>query len=185
MPEEQIKTAENEIKLENADSPEVKTQETEATQYNIVTEKLPCVLTDEEKAAMGDKLAEQTQEMLDLETEKKALAVIFNNQIKEKKGLIKEMSAQITSGAQERHVKCDEVPEWEKDRIRVIRQDTGELVREREILPEEKQETMFNKEVSEGPSDDLPFNTDEEQVEVAAEQKFQQWDDSDGVMTVR
>jgi hypothetical protein len=101
-------------------------------------EKLPVPLTDSEKVQAGERLA-RTLAAIKVDEEKRK---DINADIKAKKKELDSLEKMLTSGVEQRHVKCREVMDWPRKSVTVTRMDTSEVITERPMRQDELQIKM-------------------------------------------
>ncbi len=108
----------------------------------VFTEKLQCLLTQEERLIRGEELAELMLTTHKLELEKKT----FNDDIKQQLGQADEraqdVGRQLREGKEWRDIECREIPDYEHGQVDIVRMDTNEVIRSRRMRPEERQQPM-------------------------------------------
>lgn len=96
--------------------------------------------TEEEIANFSRKLAEETQLLESAEAEKKVAVAQFSERIARHKGTSSGAARNICMGYEMRMVECDVILDTPTvGAARVIRKDTGEVVKERAMSSEEMQ----------------------------------------------
>jgi len=113
---------------------------------NKTTEYLKCVLTEEEIKEVGGNLARKYSQIQDLEAQKKSVVSDFKARID---GLTAEASRCaniIQNGYEFRTIDCEIVKDFAEGKIRTVRTDTGEVIKERDMTSKERQEKMFGEE---------------------------------------
>lgn len=95
---------------------------------------LKCELTEEEKAETANKLALNVAEYNEVEEEKKAVTQNYNERLKLLRTLQTKWAKEVETGLEDRPVVC----EWdyhspESGQMRLIRQDTFEVVEVRKM----------------------------------------------------
>ncbi|MCE5310751.1 MAG: hypothetical protein LLG20_24185 [Acidobacteriales bacterium] len=100
-----------------------------------VTEQLTCVMTDAEVMERGEQLARAIELMESAESRKKAAA----RDEKAKEALASTLKLAILYRQEVRNVMCRQVPDFETGRVAIIREDTGALVRQRDLTSGERQ----------------------------------------------
>lgn len=99
---------------------------------------LRCYLTNAEKLERGQRVAELTYTIDGLEAEKKAEADRYKGKISEAEGLRKQLSGVLRDGYEMRPVECRIEMHYDLGRVWTIREDTGELIDDREMKEEER-----------------------------------------------
>lgn len=107
------------------------------------TEYLKCLLDDLELRDTGISLARHNSKVASLEAEKKA----FNDQIKAQitaaEAEILRLSGILQNGYEYRQVEITIDRDYDEKIIRIIRQDTGEIVREEKMTADDLQVSAF------------------------------------------
>ena len=118
-------------------------------------ELLSCRLTDSEIGRYSAELSGLVLGLEELEEEARETAKEFREQIKARKKSQTALASKIRSRSEVRAVKCKIVPNLEAGLVDVIRLDTGELVRSREMSAEEERAFRQQRLELDGPSDGL------------------------------
>lgn len=100
-------------------------------------EKLLCPLTPEETATKSAMFVRAVTEAGELEAEAKLAAQEARGKLKEKKKEIEDLRKMLHAGKEERPVRCQEEADVRRNVFRTVRLDTGELVGERVMTPDE------------------------------------------------
>lgn len=100
-------------------------------------EKLLCPLTAEETATKSAMMVRAVTEAGELEAEAKLAAAEARGKLKEKKKEIEDLRKALHAGKEERPVRCQEEADVRRNVFRKVRLDTGELVGERVMTPDE------------------------------------------------
>ena len=106
---------------------------------NEVVETLRVQLTPDERIQRGTALAKLNLELVQLEEQKAEAVRSWAEKIKAKKIEGGRLAHDVDTGTEERPIKCDERPRFGELVVEVVRRDTGEVVRTRPMLPEERQ----------------------------------------------
>ena len=101
------------------------------------------VFSQEEKRDLAASLADLTLEVESLEEQKKTTATQFKNQIDKITAELKGAAQGIRSGYEMRYVDCEVTNNFAEKRVDFFRVDTGELIRTRDMRPEELQGNLF------------------------------------------
>jgi len=101
--------------------------------------KLPCKLTDKERALAGESVAELVKQTEELEMEKKAYTASVGGQIKILMEKISRQSAMIRDGVEMRMVECELSLNYTTLKATVTRKDTKVEVETRDLNEDEKQ----------------------------------------------
>ncbi|MFH1953144.1 MAG: hypothetical protein ABIL06_16190 [Pseudomonadota bacterium] len=119
------------------------TKRIEIKNFSACKEHLKCVLTEKEIKECGLSLALANSSVTDLDAQKKK----FNDQIKADisghEATISKMASMIQNGYEYRQVECAIEKDFDSKVIRIIRLDTGEVVRETTMTADELQEKLF------------------------------------------
>ena len=107
-----------------------------------VVKELRCKLTDEELLARGQELARALEQMQKREADGKAFAANVKSDIEQYKKEGLRLTSHIAEKSEWRKVECDEVHDFEAGTVSVVRLDTGEVVSERRMWDEERQEDL-------------------------------------------
>lgn len=132
-------------------------------------ESLKCILTDDEKQKLGSDMAEAVARIAESEADLKS----FQTQIKAKVAAIKAKvaadeavvmtcSEKICSGYEFRRVECEEVKDYERNEVNVIRLDNYGFVRTRKMEPGERQKNLPLKEETKGDNGGQPVEVMQE-----------------------
>ena len=107
-----------------------------------VVKELRCALTDEELLARGQALARALEQMQKREADGKAFAANVKSDIEQYKKEGLRLTSHIAEKSEWRPVECNEVHDFEAGTVSVVRLDTGEVVSERRMWDEERQEDL-------------------------------------------
>ena len=122
-----------------------------------VVKELRCALTDEELLERGQSLARTLEQIQKREADGKAYAAAVKSDIEGYKSEGQKLYHQISEKSEWRQVECNEVHDFEKWRVSVVRTDTGEIVSERAMWDEERQdEIAFLDEPAEQGAEEAP-----------------------------
>jgi len=117
-----------------SDEPKVKT-----THENRV---LKCELTEEEVRVAAQELARNLDELESLDDKLKELKAVFKAQIEAKEAAAKVQRNLVRNKWDYRTTPCTMVLDYTNGTVTVTREDTGEVIKERKMLAEEKQMDM-------------------------------------------
>lgn len=106
------------------------------------TQKLPVQITPAEKLRFADLNAREVELSIVTESERKEVAAKYKAKIEGHSNEIKRLSRIISSGIEYREVECEKQFDWAKGIVQIVRLDTGEVVDERPMKPEEEQRTL-------------------------------------------
>ena len=107
-----------------------------------VVKELRCKLTDEELLERGQALARALEQRQKREADGKAFAANVKSDIEQYKKEGLRLTSHIAEKSEWRKVECDEVHDFEAGTVSVVRLDTGEVVSERRMWDEERQEDL-------------------------------------------
>lgn len=104
-------------------------------------EYLPCILTDQEILKYSRELAKQSQDLGATEDRKKNVMADITAQIKKLEAEININARKISTGEEHRPVKCIWEINYTRGFKKLIRQDTMEVIKQKEIEQAERQIT--------------------------------------------
>lgn len=110
------------------------------------TRKLPVQLTEEEIQQRSQALAGNLKKTDVLKEEKKASTSEFKARIDACNDITKKLAEIITSGKEDRDVECEMIKDFKRNTVTITRTDTGEVVDERPMTEDERQEKMWGQE---------------------------------------
>lgn len=99
--------------------------------------------TEKEKKEISEKLARGISDLAALEDHKKEMASQIKAEIDETKATINRNARCLQSGFEMRDLWCVVVPDYAAGTVSYVREDNGEIVRERRMSPEERQSKIF------------------------------------------
>lgn len=117
----------------------------------IVTKELECKLTSEEIRNLGVALANAIGELESLEQEKADFMADLKSRQKDARAKMKLLAEKIRSGLEVRLVECRIEKDFLANAVRAYRLDTGDLVEERPMTPEERQMMLMPETEPTGP----------------------------------
>jgi len=106
------------------------------------TELLPCVLTEAELLTFGEELGSVIQDMATEEDRQTSMKQELKARITKLESERTILATKITRKEELRDVSVEAQKDFHSNTHKVIRLDTGELVRERQLHPDEYQEEM-------------------------------------------
>jgi hypothetical protein len=110
------------------------------------THHLRCEFSEEELKDFSKVLARETQSLATAEEEKKVATAQFAERIARHKASTSQMSRNINNGYEMRMVQCEVLLDKPiRGTARIVRLDTGEVVKERVMTPEEMQMELIEK----------------------------------------
>ena len=131
-----------------------------------VVKELRCALTDEELLARGQALARALEQMQKREADGKAFAANVKSDIEQYKKEGLRLTSHIAEKSEWRPVECNEVHDFKEGTVSLIRLDTGEVISERRMWDEERQDELhLDEDESADPpaaEDEAPANDDED-----------------------
>lgn len=119
---------------------EVKVQKAIRTRKTV--ESLRCQLTPEEQRLKGLDLAQQEKAIYDKEQEKKRAAEAFKEEIELLTRTMTTSAQILRQGYEYRPIEVEEIYDYATGSVRKKRTDTGEIIDERAMTPEERQMTF-------------------------------------------
>jgi hypothetical protein len=109
----------------------------------MTTKELEYAFTPEEIRNLGFSIANAIGDMEALEEEKAAFMTDHKEKLKEAKAQVKLLAAKIRTGTELRMIECRLEPDYGAKKVRTYRIDTEELVEERDMTVEERQQFLF------------------------------------------
>lgn len=161
--------------------------ELEKSQFETVQRNLEYYFTDDEKMAMSQQLAVETQNKRRLEDQKKAVTSQYGSQINEKAEAINTLSDKIASGYEYRNIEC--TVQWHtpaKNKKLLTRSDTGETFIENMTEYDHNIFNQYQEKLQEEADGESEFYvdavaTDEAESEPEATPEFEEIDESEAV----
>ena len=158
--------------------------ELEKSQFETVQRNLEYYFTDDEKMAMSQQLAVETQNKRRLEDQKKAVTSQYGSQINEKTESINTLSDKIAAGYEYRNIEC--TVEWHtptKNKKFLTRSDTGETFIENMTEYDHNLFNQYQEKLQEEAEADNEFEVEEVQTdgEPGADPEFEEIDESEAV----
>ena len=123
-------------------------------------ESLKCKLSDDEVRELGIQSARLGSLIRQEEADLTAVKSQFKARIDKFTAERSETDAKINAGWEFRTVECEVIKDYSNTTIRTVRQDTGELVRERTMTIEERQQSLIPQDAGD-PGDALGESTAE------------------------
>lgn len=159
----------------------------EKSQFETVQRNLEYYFTDDEKMAMSQQLAVETQNKRRLEDQKKAVTSQYGSQINEKAEAINTLSDKIASGYEYRNIEC--TVQWHtptKNKKLLTRSDTGEKFIENMTEYDHNIFNQYQEKLQEEADGESEFDvdavaTDEAESEVGADPEFEEIDESEAI----
>lgn len=109
------------------------------TRTRRTAELLPVKLTDDELLAYGCELAREERVLAELQERRKEVTQNIRAEMGEHQARIRKLSRFVESGEEPREVECEELWDYRQGKLVVTRLDTGVVVTERPLTPEERQ----------------------------------------------
>lgn len=110
-----------------------------------ITQELPVPFTDEELATMRDELARLVLAESEVRLRKKAALEVFKEELEQLISTRRDIAQRIRRKSEDREIECRvEFHSPMLGQKRVIRMDTGELLREEPMTEDELQEELFS-----------------------------------------
>lgn len=119
---------------------------TEAKKTTVITDTLPCALTDEEVLKFAGELANANKEVDNAIDEKKFLMQQANAKVKRAEAHRDEITAIVASRTEWREVTVHKVFDYENGKVTETRIDTGEVIRSRDMSDDERQASLLEDE---------------------------------------
>ena len=108
-----------------------------------IREALRVVLSPEELNIKAQELARHLQETAEIEAGQARERKAQGEHLKLRKAREQDLANDIAAGSEMREVVCVEEPDYQARVVRIIRTDTGEVVRMRAMQPGERQAELF------------------------------------------
>jgi hypothetical protein len=103
------------------------------------TLRLPHALSDSDRLVVSGDMSAALTKYEEVEAEKKQITSGYTKQLKELRTLMHSLNVSLTTGTIERETEVEDVEDLFAGKVRTIRKDTGECVKERALDPEERQ----------------------------------------------
>jgi hypothetical protein len=116
--------------------------ETERMDREYIKENLPCTLTQDETLEKAKELAKLQQDKVQAEEQAKSAAATFKDRIAGAQSHINILSRDISNGYEYRETDCYWEFDYKTRRKSLVRSDTCETVRTKEITPSEMQKEL-------------------------------------------
>ena len=108
------------------------------TKSKPFTRNLPVMLTMDDLADRRDELVGHLEEIDELEEKRKKVVAEFKTKVDRSKARTKILARVIRSREELRPVECHRIADLERLILVVVREDTGEIVEERELTDDER-----------------------------------------------
>jgi hypothetical protein len=108
----------------------------------IVKEYLKCILTEDEKKAISDRMALTILTISEKEDQLKSVSKQIKGEIARCELDLNGYAEKTRSGYEMRNVECKEIINFDDGTFTKVRLDTGELIVERNLTMEEKQQRL-------------------------------------------
>lgn len=109
----------------------------------VIKETLPCKLTDDERLARADDLANAVQVVEQVRQEKKSLVRQVDARLNAAESKREELADVVASGREYREVIVHQVFDYDKGVVTETRIDTGEVIASRDLTDEERQASLL------------------------------------------
>lgn len=109
----------------------------------MVTKKLPVKLDDDELLDRGRALVQNMRKTAEAEEAREAENKRRKGDIALLEGVTARLSTAISTGTEDKDVDCEERKDFIHGTVTIVRMDTGEVVDQRVMSAEERQEKMF------------------------------------------
>jgi phage host-nuclease inhibitor protein Gam len=104
-----------------------------------VKRELPVSLSSDEVSSLARTFADHHAEMMRMEDQYSEVQMDWRRRIKDKRGVVKELCKQVSEQCKTEMVECTEIYDFDHDRIRIVRTDTGAVVEIREASEAERE----------------------------------------------
>jgi glutathione peroxidase-family protein len=116
----------------------------EAIQEKVITKRLGCLLSDEERLEFADQLAEANERVESAKSAKKSMMKQMQSEIDVAEAHRDNVNNIVASKTEYRDVDVRVVWNYDKGRIQQVRIDTGEMIVDRPMTQKEKQQNLLN-----------------------------------------
>ena len=108
-----------------------------------IVEPIKYHLSEDEKKELGQEMAQQVMKIKELTDQKKIITTRFGNDVANANALINAAAQKLESGFEMRSTDCEEHHDYVAKKIYIVRLDTGETIRQRDMTSAESQQEMF------------------------------------------
>jgi hypothetical protein len=119
-----------------------KTEETNGIKRRLTTKSLQYVFSPDESAALAKDLSRKVKEVEDAEARKKAVAAQLKAELEQVLNDQRVLAGKLRDGYEYRDIKCEETKDYIHGLVTLVRLDTGEVVNERAMTVDERQQTL-------------------------------------------
>lgn len=116
----------------------------ESVQEKVITKRLGCLLSDEERLEFADQLAEANERVESAKSAKKSMMKQMQSEIDVAEAHRDNVNNIVSSKTEYRDVDVRVIWNYDKGRIIQIRTDTGEQIVDRPMTQKEKQQNLLN-----------------------------------------
>jgi len=113
-------------------------------QTKTITKLLPCILSDEERLAFADQLAEANERVEEAIANRKSLMEQMAAEVKQAVGYRDKVNRIVASKTEYREIDVEVTFDFKKGRVIQHRKDTGEEIINRPMTQKERQTNMLN-----------------------------------------
>ncbi len=107
-------------------------------------ERLKCILTNSEKQELGTQMAEAVSRRTEHDKALKSVTASIKSDIAKEDAIISSCSEKIRAGYEFRTVECQDILDFENNKVLTYRLDNGQIIKERTMEPEERQKNLFH-----------------------------------------
>ncbi len=107
-----------------------------------VIRRLRCKLTDKEKLAAGNRMADARAEVGRLEADLTSVKKEMAAKIQEQDAIMTQASELVRTGFESRQVHCEFVLDYQKGVAKTLRMDTRKIIEKRDLTQEERQRKL-------------------------------------------
>lgn len=112
-------------------------------QTKTITKRLPCTLSDEERLAFADQLAEANERVEEAIASRKSLMKQLAAEVDQAIGHKDRINGIVASKTEYREIDVEVQFDFDKGRVTQIRKDTGEEIMNRPMTQKERQTNML------------------------------------------
>jgi vancomycin resistance protein YoaR len=106
--------------------------------------KLPVEITHDELVRKSKKAGELNKKLAGLRVERRDALRVWKDRLKEDQAVLDKMMSDLETGTEDRDVAVHDEYDYRKNKVRVVREDTGETVEERAMTAEDRQDHLPN-----------------------------------------
>lgn len=113
------------------------------TKVRKIEKRLKYTFTKEERDALAVELSQSVQECEEKETSKKGVMAQLNAELEQSKTTMRVVAGKHRDGFEYRPIQCEERKDYNMKKLTIERLDTGEIIEDRQLRPEELQGDLY------------------------------------------